>query len=599
MRETTGFPGPLLERNTDKSAVRSTKQCPYASIFDQPQGYFEEAMKDTKGWDTLHRYHGSRSQQFGDANEFDQSSMANTSFDKDEPTAPDQNSCAQASQSAAAMDTTLPHGLGNCIKRVGPNFLGHEPRKESSQSYMFHRRSFSGEEPSFATVLSAPPTSSRHSSAPPHIPGQHYGPFLGRFRTSEDAKVYRRDKMRFGRRPWRDPDSDPTIAETEHNRDFHVERIYNAMICGDFARDNAKSTALKRWVHEPHYSSDLVEAYAHKVFDCLLEQVKKGFRGWNQNDYVNDERKGEDDDKDIDCAGRLKNVIAALRQEKSICENVMSSAWQIRMFVNAPKAYAKRKDQNRVGNSKRPNAKSNEGAEGESRPSKRRRNTVQSKQAQQRSLMTESGLSRGSLPRQQYQSHYQPSTERPPKSRLAARESSVHFPSYSHDDTFGHQGAIALTPATSSRQVSLAPRQESQYRIAPMPVVQQSPFSPLPISPGIITEAHTPDGVRLAAMAHSLGRWQGATDPDFPIDTSRQLDNADYTMPYTGCSAPAYDNTLEQPDPSMGICLADTEIISSLPTEEELQDDIFQQYWAQHHSDLQQSPYTPGEQKHH
>ncbi|KAJ5030165.1 hypothetical protein PSV08DRAFT_368430 [Bipolaris maydis] len=571
------------------------------------KGYFEEALKDSKGWDTLHGYHDFRSQQFGDANEVDQSNMANSSFDKDELTAPDQKSFAQASQSAAGIDITLPHSPGNSIERVGPNVLSHGPRNESSQSYTFHHRSFSGEEPSFTTALSAPPPSSRHSSASPHIPGQHYGPFLGRFRTSEDAKVYRRDKMRFGRRPWRDPDSDPTIANTEHNRDFHVERIYNAMICGDFARDNAKSTALKRWVHEPHYSSDLVEAYAHKVFDCLLEQVKKGFRGWNQNDYVNDERKGEDDDKDIDCAGRLENIIAALHQEKSICENVMSSAWQIRMFVNAPKAYAKRKDQNRVGNSKRPNAKSNEGAEGESRPSKRRRNTVQSKQAQQLSLMTEPGLSRGSLPQQQYQSHCQPATERPPESRLAAQEPFIHFPSHSHDGTFGHQGTIALTPTTLSRQVPLTPQQESHYRTASMPVIQQPPFSPLPISPGTIPEAHTPDSTRLATMAHRFSGWQGATHSDFSINTSQQLGNADYTMvrdnrtcsqPFAGCIAPAYDNTLEQPALSTGISLADTEIIPSFPTEEQLQDDIFQQYWAEQYSDLQQPPCNPGGQKH-
>ncbi|XP_014551373.1 hypothetical protein COCVIDRAFT_60267, partial [Bipolaris victoriae FI3] len=560
--------------------------------------YFEEEIKDTKNWDTLHRYHDAHSQQFGDANEVDQSNMAESSFDKNGPTAFDQNSFAQISHSAPGMDTTLPHGLENCIERIGPNVLGHKSRNESSQSCMFHRRSFSGEEPSFAPILSVQPPSSRHSSTPPHIPSQHYGPFLGRFRTSEDAKVYRREKMRFGRRPWRDPGSDPTITETEHNRAFHVERIYNAMICGDFARDNAKSTALKRWVHEPHYSSDLVEAYAHKVFDCLLEQVKMGFRGWNQNDYVNDERKGEDDDKDIDCAGRLENIIAALQQEKSICENVMSSAGQIRMFVNAPKAYAKRKDQNRVGNSKRPNAKSSEGTEGKSRPSKRRRNTVQSKQPEQRSLLTESGLSRGSLPRQQHQSHYRPATERPPEPGLAAREPSIHFPSYSHGGTFGNQGAIALASATSSRQVPPTPRQGSHYHIASMPVVQQPPFSPLPISPRTITESHTPDDARLATIVHSYSGWKGAPQSDFSFDTSQQLHNADYTMirddqqrsqPFAGSSTPRYDNALDQPPLPMGICLTDTDIIPSLPTEE-LQDDIFQQYWAQHHSDLQQSP---------
>ncbi|KAI4960084.1 hypothetical protein J4E86_001704 [Alternaria arbusti] len=34
-----------------------------------------------------------------------------------------------------------------------------------------------------------------------------------------------------------------------------------------------------------------------------------------------------------------QDIVTALAQEKCICENVMCSAWQIRMFVNAPKAH--------------------------------------------------------------------------------------------------------------------------------------------------------------------------------------------------------------------------------------------------------------------
>ena len=158
--------------------------------------------------------------------------------------------------------------------------------------------------------------------------------------------------MRFGRHAYLK--KDPSIADIEADRHLHVGRIYNAMVRGDIAGDNPKSVAMKRWVREPHYPSDLVEAFAHKVFDCVLEQAKDGFRGWHQNDYVIDDRKGDDDDRDVDCAGRLKNVVLALECEKTICEDVMTSACQIRMFVNAPRAYANRKHQNRIGNSKRP-----------------------------------------------------------------------------------------------------------------------------------------------------------------------------------------------------------------------------------------------------
>ena len=89
-----------------------------------------------------------------------------------------------------------------------------------------------------------------------------------------------------------------------------------------------------------------------------------------------DDRKGEDEDRDVTCEERLESIIRALEEEKTICEDVMNSACQIRMFVNAPKAYANRKYQNRVGNSKRGKPKDSDAAEP---PSKARK--LNSKQA--------------------------------------------------------------------------------------------------------------------------------------------------------------------------------------------------------------------------
>jgi hypothetical protein len=208
-------------------------------------------------------------------------------------------------------------------------------------------------------------------------PVQHliskYEPYRARFDSSESASKHRKEATRFNRSPYRPPDTDYTISEVQRDRLYHVERVYNAMTCGDAARDNKSSIAMKRWVHGAYYNSDLVEAYAHKVLDCLIQQAKRGFRGWvgvlslihkslqekltwgNQahNDYVTDDRKGEDEDRDVTCEERLESILRALQEEKTICEDVMNSACQIRMFVNAPKAYANRKYQNRVGNSKR------------------------------------------------------------------------------------------------------------------------------------------------------------------------------------------------------------------------------------------------------
>ncbi|KAH7130141.1 hypothetical protein B0J11DRAFT_602362 [Dendryphion nanum] len=184
-----------------------------------------------------------------------------------------------------------------------------------------------------------------------------YSTFGGGFRSSEQACEYRRRATKFNRKPYRAPDSDTTIPEIESNRDLHVRRIYEAMINGDLAQDNPNSIAMRRWVQNPYYPSQLVEAYAHKVFDCLMSQAREGFRGWHHNDYASDDRKGgEGEDKNLDCAERLDSIVRSLQQEKTICEDVMNSACQIRMFVNAPRAYAARKSANRVGNSKRKKA---------------------------------------------------------------------------------------------------------------------------------------------------------------------------------------------------------------------------------------------------
>ena len=113
-----------------------------------------------------------------------------------------------------------------------------------------------------------------------HDPNSKYGPYTGQFDSTESASQYRKQATRFNRKPYRPPDTDDTIAEVERNRKYHVERIYNAMTRGDAARDNKGSIAMKRWVHGAYYKADLVEAYSHKVLDCLLLQAKEGFRGW-------------------------------------------------------------------------------------------------------------------------------------------------------------------------------------------------------------------------------------------------------------------------------------------------------------------------------
>jgi hypothetical protein len=180
-----------------------------------------------------------------------------------------------------------------------------------------------------------------------------YDAFGGLFQDAQSARMYRKTQLRFRRKPYRPPDSDPSIYELKNSRQLQVKRIYDAMTRADAAKDNPGSIAMRRWAHSAFYPAEVVEAFAHKVFDCLLEQAEEGFRGWHHNDYASDERKGEPEDKNVSCAERLENIIQGLEEEKTICEDVITSACQIRMFVNAPRAYARRKEANRHGNSKR------------------------------------------------------------------------------------------------------------------------------------------------------------------------------------------------------------------------------------------------------
>jgi hypothetical protein len=104
---------------------------------------------------------------------------------------------------------------------------------------------------------------------------QHYTPFQGLFSSCEDARRYRKDATRFDRTPYRPPDSDHSIDEIAGNESFYVKKIYDAMIRDDAAQDNHNSIAMRRWVHSAFYPAELVEAYAHKIYDCLIRYVSK------------------------------------------------------------------------------------------------------------------------------------------------------------------------------------------------------------------------------------------------------------------------------------------------------------------------------------
>jgi hypothetical protein len=396
------------------------------------------------------------------------------------------------------------------------------------------------------SVEVTPPIPMEHAT-PPYQPVMlrqtKYDPFQNLFHTSDHARDHRRRATRFDRMPYCDPESDYTIVDIENNRLHNIMRIYNAMTSGGRAKDNRGSIAMKRWVLDAHYPPDLVEAYAHKVFDCLLAQTKEGFRGWVYNDYVADERKGDDIDKDVDCAGRLDNIIHALEQEKTICEDVMNSACQIRMFVNAPRAYANRKHQNRVGNSKRGRTKDTPDANPKSAKMQKRG----SRRTRARST-TASDLpsSRDTTPQQQsisrsippyYSSPSQPQSSRSPQPGVTIYSDTQSLPLHGSSlsvplHSFGLRSVVAMSPPTSSPRTPLAP-QSYTPRMTTEPLHYQSPFDNKAYS-----ASASPDDTKPPAMGTSRNIWQydsgfGQTSYTSHATGGEVIDPALYPLDFT------------------------------------------------------------------
>lgn len=372
-----------------------------------------------------------------------------------------------------------------------------------------------------------------------------YGPYRGLFTDSDAAKAHRHLCTRFGRQPYIFPEDDDTIELVEHNRQTNVGRIYDAMICGDRAQDNPGSIAMKRWVTGAHYKSDLVEAFAHKIFDCLLVQVKEGFRGWHHNDYVDDDRKGEKEDREADCEHRLEYIIDALEREKTVCEDVVNSASQIRMFVNAPIAYAQRKVQNRQGNSKRGRAKDT--SDPNLRPTIRRR--TGGRQMNRSTVTPDRPMSRDTTPQFQtpaptglpyYSAELsQPVQSSPTPSRLAPRQALQNSAMLMPQVPTRYRQATATSPPSTSRPF-VPPTTTSMAALSPplvpvsraysthgtrMPTAQMLPTQMSPVSSTQPCTSHSAPPSPEDAV-HGIA----SSPEDWPtVDTVDTFDTSVYT----------------------------------------------------------------------
>lgn len=456
----------FAERHCDSHTVESIES-----------QYLRDFTSSPQGSGALHGHHGIFDQVYGNANDFNQYHDAHIESHNRQASAP-------SSPFAQQSDHVILRGIQECAEATSPRKSGSEASRretaflpEASYAYKMPRPRRSESDASGST---APP----HMQSFPHfsidqnapqddqVPQRKtkYPAYASRYADDIEARNYRRKALRFDRQPYKVPEEDPTIVDIESNRNFHVMRIYNAMTSCEFAKDNPGSPATKRWVNEAHYDPKLVEAYAHKVFDCMLQQVRFGFRGWIHNDYVADERKGDDIDKDVECAGRLDNIIMALEQEKTVCEDVMNSACQIRMFVNAPRAYANRKHQNRVGNSKRGRTKDTSDAN--SRPTKAARTTGGRRTRARSTTASELPSSRDTTPQQQqslqlgatHAPYYRPATG---------------YPNISSSPSIANQPAPRSTPMHRPTLSTATRSCYSQYRVsASSPPPSSTPLSP-------------------------------------------------------------------------------------------------------------------------
>lgn len=511
---------------------------------DGHDSFLDDAIRIPQSSGTLH---DSFYTHYRAANDFSQyhtpnygSSAERNDLNNRQPSEPAPSFATLSSQS-------LLRGIGNYAAASSPWAPNNEiaPAKaHSSHSYFLPQRQSASASPTGHQAQS--PQLPLSHDAPSYAPNMQrqtkYEPFQNLFHTAQQARDHRRRETLFGRMPYLQVDD--TIEDVERNRTLHVEQIFNAMTSGEVARDNNGSIAMKRWVGNAHYPANLVEAYAHKVFDCLLQQAKEGFRGWEHNDYVADERKGDDIDREVDCAGRLANIIQALEQEKTICEDVMNSACQIRMFVNAPRAYANRKHQNRVGNSKR--GKGKDAPDINPRPAKAPRVTGRRTRARS-SAAPEMPTSRDSTPQ------YQPATQRAPNpgpyfnspssrnlalspasaSYTAPRMMPLHRPTMSASrPSFTQHTASANSQPTSSPQTayslqSFIPRMACEAPFS-SPLAAQVSYSPATTDDDIKPPSSTGNWSAMFHFGESSSeayKQQVAVDPrisqwEFAEDTS-------------------------------------------------------------------------------
>ncbi|KAF1365741.1 hypothetical protein EJ07DRAFT_85031, partial [Lizonia empirigonia] len=182
----------------------------------------------------------------------------------------------------------------------------------------------------------------------PSPPTTIYQAYSSHFRTSADAKAYRR-------RPRLQPKSQATDVKRvkQFGRDYWVRRLYNAMVDTSNITDGEQSIHRVRFTQKPlPFNSLDLEATAHHIFD---EAIAVHERGWNRPTVYHKKvvRGKLVDLSETSVEMRLSRICLCLQQKKSSVDDAIRGGVTLALLCDNPEARSFTKQSNDVGNKKR------------------------------------------------------------------------------------------------------------------------------------------------------------------------------------------------------------------------------------------------------
>lgn len=202
----------------------------------------------------------------------------------------------------------------------------------------------------------APLTASSYTPLPsvlaiqpePSPPKTVYQAYSSYFRTSDEAKAYRR-------RPRLAPKSQALDIKRvkQFGRDYWVRRLYNAMVDVSDISDGEQSIHRLRFTQKPLPFNPLdLEATAHYIFE---EAIAVHERGWNRPTvYHKKVLRGKLVDlSETSLEMRLGRICLCLQQKKSSVDDAIRGGVTLALLCDNPEARSFTKESNDIGNKKR------------------------------------------------------------------------------------------------------------------------------------------------------------------------------------------------------------------------------------------------------